>query len=152
MIDYVWKNWIVLFFNWNRILNGLLLVSGETLTFSGRTNDENEKEFQKIGQGNLLTTLPTWGPTFCLTFDLYINSFDGSSLNHGYAELLRLTSTDADCCGLGDRIPAIFAHKNGHLHIATQIGNTGNAVRDVSLVKSKWHQLELVQYVESGKV
>ena len=152
MIDYVWKNWIVLFCDWNQILNGLLLVSGETLTFSGRTNDENEKEFEKIRQSNLLATLPTWGPTFCLTFDLYINSFDGSSLNHGYAELLRLTSTDADCCEFGDRIPAIFTHKNGHLHIATQIGTKGNAVRDVSLVKSKWHQLELVQYVESGKV
>ena len=145
------NNWIILFWDWSKILNGLLLVSGETLTFSGRTNDENEKG-SPIGQGNLLATLPTWGPTFCLTFDLYINSFDGSSLNHGYAELLRLTSTDGDCCSIGDRIPVIFTHKNGHLHIATQIGTKGNEVRDVSLVKSKWHQLELVQYVQSGKV
>ena len=134
----------------NQILNGLLLVCGETLTFSGDTNDENGGS--PIGQGKLLATLPTWGPTFCLTFDLYINSFDGSSLKDGYAELLRLTTTDNNCCSIGDRIPVIFTHKNGNLHIGTQIETSGNAVRDVSLVKSKWHQLELVQYVENGTV
>ena len=138
-----------MFWDLNQILNGLLLVSGETLTFSGGTKTIDGSP---IGQGKLLATLPSWGPTFCLTFDLYINSFDGSSLKDGYAELLRLTSTDDDCCSIGDRIPVIFTHKNGNLHIGTQIGAQGNAVRDVSLDKSKWHQLELVQYVQSDKV
>ena len=105
-----------------------------------------------IGQSNLLATIPTWGPTFRLTFDLYIYSFDGSSLKDGYAELLRLTTTEADCCSIGDRIPAIFTHKDGYLHIATQIGTNGNEVRNVNLVKRNWHQLELVQHVQSGKV
>ena len=105
-----------------------------------------------IGQGNLLATLPTWGPTFRLTLDLYIHSFAGSGLNNGFAELVRLTSTDNNCCAIGDRIPAIFTHKNGHLHIGTQIGSRGNQVKNVNLAKRKWHRLELVQYAESSKV
>ena len=105
-----------------------------------------------IGQDNLLATLPTWGPTFRLTLDLYIHSFDGRSLNYGFAELLRLTSTESECCAIGDRIPAIFTHRSGNLHIATQIGYNGNTFTDLKLVKRKWHQLELVQYVQSGKV
>ena len=113
-----------------------------------------------IGQGNLLATLPTWGPTFRLTFELYIYSFDGNSLKDGYAELLRLTTTDADCCSIGDRIPAIFTHRNGNYNgmewngiaIATQIGTNGNEYKYVKLVKRKWHQLALVQYESLGKV
>ena len=105
-----------------------------------------------VGKSNLLATLPTWGPTFRLTLDLYIHSFAGSSLNNGLAELVRLTSTDNNCCAIGDRIPAIFTHKSGHLYIATQIGTNGNEATTVNLVKGKWHQLELVQYVQSDKV
>ena len=105
-----------------------------------------------IGQSNLLATLPTWGPTFRLTLDLYIHSFAGSSLNNGMAELVRLTSTDNNCCAIGDRIPAIFTHKNGFLHIGTQIGSRGNQVKNVNLVKRKWHRLELVQNAENNKV
>ena len=105
-----------------------------------------------IGQSNLLATIPTWGPTFRLTFDLYIYSFDGGNLKDGFAELLRLTVTENDGGSIGDRIPAIFTHKSGHLYIATQIGTNGNFARYEKLVKRKWHQLEFVQYVENGKV
>ena len=99
-----------------------------------------------------MATLPTWGPTFRLTFDLYIYSFDGGNLKDGFAELLRLTVTENDGGSIGDRIPAIFTHKSGHLYIATQIGTNGNEVKYVNLIKRKWHQLELVQYVQSDKV
>ena len=70
-----------------------------------------------------------------------------------WAELLRFTSTgDHDCCDIGDRAPAIFTHKDGYLHITTQIGKYGNRVRDVTIQKSRWYSLELSQYKFYDKV
>ena len=68
-------------------------------------------------------------------------------MKHGaWAELLRLTTTDNDCCRIGDRAPAIFTNKDGYLHIATQIGKYGNRVRDITIQKNRWYSLELSQY------
>ena len=106
-----------------------------------------------IGQENLVDTLSTWGPSYRIFIELYINSFTVANMAKGkWAEILRFTSTDNNCCNIGDRIPAIFTHKSGHLYIATQIGTNGNEVKYVNLIKRKWHQLELVQYVQSDKV
>ena len=69
-----------------------------------------------------------------------------------WAELLRFTSRDWDCCRIGDRAPAIFTNKDGYLHIATQIGKYGNRVRDITIQKNRWYSLELSQYKFYDKV
>ena len=103
-----------------------------------------------IGQNNLLSTLPIWGPSFRISLDLYINSFDGPNLKNGMlAELLRFTSRDGNCCVIGDRIPAIFTHKRGFIQVATQIGTHGNKVKNVNLIEKTWYRVELVQRVFS---
>ena len=106
-----------------------------------------------ISQGNLVTTLPTWGPSYRITFELYINSFDGANLKNGrLAELLRLTSTDGNCCAIGDRIPAIFTDKGGFIQVGTQIGNMGNKWKNVNLNEKTWYRLDLMQYTWNNKV
>ena len=101
---------------------------------------------------NLVGTISTWGPAFKVEFDLYINSFDGPNLKNGkFAELLRLTSRDGNCCAVGDRIPAIFTDKRGFIQVATHIGNAGNKVKIVNLNKKTWYRVELVQRVFSNK-
>ena len=85
--------------------------------------------------------------------DLYINSFDRPNLKNGkYAELLRFTDTDGNCCAVGDRIPAIFTEKRGFIQVATQIGNAGNKWRNVRLSKKAWHRLDILQYIWNNKV
>ena len=77
-----------------------------------------------------------------------VHSFDPPNMYVGaWAELLRFTSTgDHDCCDIGDRAPAIFTHRDGYLHITTQIGKYGNRVRDITIQKNRWYSLELSQY------
>ena len=106
-----------------------------------------------ISQGNLVTTLPTWGPSYRITFELYINSFDGANLkNRRLAELLRLTTTDGNCCRIGDRIPAIFTDKRGFIQVATQIGTHNNKLKNVNLKEKTWYRLDLMQYAWNSKV
>ena len=70
-----------------------------------------------VSPGNLITTLPTWGPEFKLSFELYFNSFNSRP---GYAQILhfkpeyifcdislmpkKYNREDLTC----DRIPAVF--------------------------------------------
>ena len=106
-----------------------------------------------IGQNNLLSTLPTWGPSFRISLDLYINSFHGPNLKNGkFAELLRFTSRDGNCCAVGDRIPAVFTDKRGFIQVATQIGTQGNKWRNVKLSQKTWHRLDILQYTWNNKV
>ena len=102
---------------------------------------------------NLVGTIPTWGPAFKVEFALFINSFDGPNLkNRKFAELLRFTSRDGNCCAIGDRIPAIFTDKRGFIQVATQIGTHGNKWRNVKLSKKTWHRLDILQYSWNNKV
>ena len=84
---------------------------------------------------------------------MYINSFDGANLKNGrLAELLRLTTTDGNCCAIGDRIPAIFTDKGGFIQVTTQIGTQGNKWKNVNLNKKIWYRLDLLQYSWNDKV
>ena len=108
---------------------------------------------QVISRNNLVSTIPTWGPSFRISMDLYINSFDRPNLKNGkLAELLRFTNTNSNCCAIGDRIPAIFTDKRGFIQVATQIGNAGNKWRNVRLSKKAWHRLDILQYFWNNKV
>ena len=99
-----------------------------------------------IGRNNLWATLPDWGPTFQVSFDLYINSYSGLGLRFGtWAEMLRFTTTETDCCNVGDRIPAIFTHADGYVHIS-MIMNGQNWVKDLRLNEKTWYQIDMTQY------
>ena len=101
----------------------------------------------------MVYTQPTWGPTYIVSLKLYINSFDGPNLKNGkQAELIRLTTTNGNCCGIGDRIPAIFTDKRGFIQVGTQIGNHGNKWKNVNLNAKTWYNLELMQYGLNNKV
>ena len=95
---------------------------------------------------NLLTTLPTWGPTFKVSLDIFINSFDGPNLGEGvWAEVLGFTNTTNNCCDPGDRLPAVFTHKNGHIRVDSQIGDNSNPYigGEIYLKEKTWYKLEV---------
>ena len=96
----------------------------------------------------------SWGPSFKVSLELYINSFD-----ENWAEVLRLTNTENDFGGDGDRIPAIFARRTdadkkgtGTIGIRTQIGdNHGEeAYNKDGILEKKWYTLELTQYKDNN--
>ena len=103
----------------------------------------------------LVETLPTLGPAYRVYLNFYINSFDGTNLKSGkWAELLRFTTTENNCCSIGSRIPAIFTNKGGFIQVATQLGSSGNNWKNVNSVNQEktWYRLEILQYAKNDKV
>ena len=108
-------------------------------------------DYELITKDNLVATLPSWGDYFDISMELWIGSYSGANKN-GWTELLRFTATNKDCCSAGDRIPAIFAHKNGFIHVTSQVGTNGNAYKNFNIKTQTWTKVEIKQYQENGKV
>ena len=73
-------------------------------------------------------------------------------MSDGWTELLRFTATEKNCCSAGDRIPAIFVHSNGYIHVTSQVGTNGNFYQDVNIQLKTWIKVDIRQYPEDGKV
>ena len=102
----------------------------------------------------LLTTLPSIGPSYKISFDLFVNSFLGVDLQHGdWAEVLRFTCTNKDCCAPGDRIPIVLTNKGGKIAVATQVGDHGNyGPLFLPFHLKTWKKVEIQQFSHHGKV
>ena len=101
----------------------------------------------------LVASLATWGPAFRISLDLYINSYETIDADSDWAEILFVTSTMNQCCNIGDRIPAMFAHKDGYIKTSTQIGNEGSkSFEHAPLDVTTWYAVELLQHLEEDKV
>ena len=88
-----------------------------------------------IGRDQLLATIPSWGPEFTLSLELFINSFPDAATN--YAEVLRFTNSAVDCCAYGTRIPAIFIKVGDIIEVvAGQINVNINT----------WYKINIIQY------
>ena len=82
----------------------------------------------KVEKNNLIGSIPSWGPSFKISFELKVLSF-ANCYPMGMANYLTFTATDSDCCNIGDRIPAFFTNNGGFLQLATQINNNGNHIK-----------------------
>ena len=52
----------------------------------------------------------------------------------------------------GDRAPAIFYNKNGHLHFTNAISGNRNFAFDKAIALGKWYHIDIEQNVKNGKV
>ena len=93
-----------------------------------------------ISRDQLLATIPSWGPEFTLSLELFINSFPDAATN--YAEVLRFTNTDNNCCEYGTRIPAIWI-KNGDI---IEVSPPGGAPGQVNVIINTWYKISMNQY------
>jgi len=84
----------------------------------------------KIQSNNLLGVIPEWGPTWKISFDINVQSFDNDGADYG--NIFRFTSTDNDCCNIGDRIPALFTRNEN--------------VVSPSIETGKWYSFEIKQH------
>ena len=107
-------------------------------------------EYKLITKDNFFATLPSWGDYFDISMELWIESYSGGN-SDGWSELLRFTATDKDCCSAGDRIPAIFAHRDGYIHVTSQVGNA-NAYKNFNIPTQTWTKVEIKQYQECREV
>ena len=98
-----------------------------------------------------MATLTSWGYHFEVSLQLWIETFSGSN-NYGWTELLRFTATKENYGSAGDRIPAIFAHKDGYIGVRSQVGTNANAAKNFNIKTQTWTKVEIKQYQENGKV
>ena len=93
-----------------------------------------------IGRDQLLATIPSWGPEFTLSLELFINSFPDAATN--YAEVLRFTNSAVDCCAYGTRIPSIFLKVGNILEVSPPGGEPGQ----VNVIINTWYKISMNQY------
>ena len=90
-----------------------------------------------------LTKLPTLGPQFSIEFSIKVSSYPSS----GMANIFHFTSTGAECCQLGDRVPAIFLDSRGRLLVAFPLYGDGEELLKIRkrLSKRKWYKVKIIQ-------
>ena len=93
-----------------------------------------------ISRAQLLATIPSWGPEFTLSLELFINSFPDAATN--YAEVIRFTKSAVDCCDYGTRIPAIFIKVGDILEVSPPGGASGQ----INVHINTWYKINLIQY------
>ena len=98
-----------------------------------------------------MATLTSWGYLFEVSLQLWIETFSGPN-NNGWTELLRFTATKENYGSAGDRIPAIFAHKDGYIGVRSQVGTNANAGKNINIKTKTWTKVEIKQYIENGEV
>ena len=75
-----------------------------------------------------------------------------NSAGSGWSSILRFTSTNNNCCNIGDRIPAIFYNSEGFLSISSAVNEDGDYYLRYYIDLEKWYHIEIVQKTENGKV
>ena len=83
-----------------------------------------------------------------MSLELKIKSYNVPNLKDEYwAEVLRFTTTDNNCCNVGDRIPAIFTNNNDKkVYVIMDINNKGNKhVLEHAFEENKWYRIKLTQ-------
>jgi len=105
----------------------------------------------KVENNNLIGIIPSWGPTFKISFELKVLSFSTCNPME-MANYLTFTATDLNCCGIGDRIPAFFTNRGGFLQVATQINNNENVIKSSpKLEENVWYKLEVEQLIQNNQ-
>ena len=102
---------------------------------------------EPVTKDNLVATLPSWGEYFEVSLQIWVESH-----KPGVSELLRFTTTEKDCCSVGDRIPAIFVYSDGYIHVTSQVGTNKNFATNVNIKLKTWIKVDIKQYPENGKV
>ena len=109
----------------------------------------SDGSFVPGGSDQLLDTLPSWGPEFRVSFDLYINSFPNTNTS-GYAEIFRFTGSHSNYGSYEDRIPALYVHKDGNIAIAHFSCLPACPLYASNL--GTWYKIDLQQYIKNNQV
>ena len=113
--------------------------------------------------------LPNWGPNFYVYLEIQIKNFPRAELTN----IVHFTTGDMtdmkmkyfhfsvapfiglkDCCEVGQRIPAIYLHRDRHFVIAISVGEEGNMLiktRKFQLQRRRKYSLSINQQTVEGK-
>ena len=101
--------------------------------------------YLRVKVNEKLATIPFWGPTWKITFELNILSFPSA-----WGGILHFT-TGENCCNIGDRIPFVKLYKDNQLVILNAANNQGNHQTRVNLEVNTWYNIEISQTKDINK-
>ena len=101
----------------------------------------------KVKKNKEIGTIASWGPTFRVAVDIIVHS-----AAPGWTSILRFTSTSHNWNQMGDRIPAIFYHSTGYLHIVSAVDKNADYYVNFNIDFEKWYHIEIAQTKMNGKV
>ena len=105
----------------------------------------------KITQNQVLHQFPSWGPSFEISFELFLGKIEKDK---DYMSVLTLTTNRGKCCKLGERVPGVLLKTvTQQFHIGTQIGTNGNqhATSSLKYEANKGYHFKIRQFESSGK-
>ena len=122
----------------------------------------SDPEAIKVKKNQLVQLLESWGPTFTISVEIKITSFEKQEAGH-WGEILRLASRPGDCCLNGQRVPAVFLSSvkcsigfnqinvvlepySRSFYITTSIGNNFDKKFSINgLEENTWYKMVLSQ-------
>merc|ERR1711953_1621113 len=106
-----------------------------------------------VTRNTTIGTLANWGPEYRVSVDIMVHSA-GSTDVYGYSNILHFTAGADDWTSkLGERIPAIYYHRNPEsvFHICSTVGTNGNSCFDYNIEFNKEYHIDIVQAKKNGK-
>ena len=101
-----------------------------------------------VTKNNQIATIANFGPEYRVKVKVIVHSARSE-----WSNILRFTSTDSNCCNIGDRVPAIFLRPGGDwLYIANAVGDNGDYTLDYYIEIGQEYDIEIVQERTNGKV
>ena len=103
----------------------------------------------QILKSNILTTLPSVGTEYSVSFDLLVDKHT----DHAVRSVLHLTTKENDS-KLGNRIPAVFLYRNKMLHISSAVNGNPNYYVNINqpLKEGQWYKIQIQQVKRNDKV
>ena len=93
-------------------------------------------------QNNVVKEFQNWGEEFNIEFTLKVTTVQTAL----WTNIFHFTADDADNVKYGDRIPALFIHKDGYLTICSAVNDNKDFRTDQKFVYGKEHQITIMQW------
>ena len=106
----------------------------------------DETNFSIVGdveltRGNHVLSIPEWSQEFRIEFDILVEK----ELNVNEVNLFRITNTDNNYSGLGDRIPALFVFQNKQFGFRFRVNGNNHYKTQYDYELNKQYQIEICQ-------
>jgi len=101
-----------------------------------------------LKKDTLIGTIPTFGKSYEVSFDLYPRSFPTGWFT--YTNVLHFTK-GGDMWAIGDRIPALWFYNSNMLHFCSSLSGTINkCVNLADQPVNQWYNIKIQQKLEGG--
>ena len=101
---------------------------------------------EDIKKNQLVKELKNWGKEYKIEFGIKVMKLPKHPTN-----VLHISASDNNDKNYGDRIPAVFIHKEGYARICSAVNDEKNFCKDLNFELGKKYQATIQQLKKDGK-